>query len=147
MNTIVRSPVFYVPTGMRGLGLVCDDAGCYDGASPNTSIDLPVLVPGTTWPTSQSGGAYPASTGQGFNWGSLLNTLIGQAGSTARAAITPLSVLPPGSSYYQTAEGTAVTTGGRAPLSSQLGLTSLSGLLPILLIGGAVVLMVMAAKK
>jgi hypothetical protein len=112
------------------------------------SIGSPITISATAYPT-----ATVASPTPGFNWTSFLTNLVNQAGATARADIAPLSVLPRGSTVIQSPYGSAVTVGGAAaaanPLASQLGLrnmmSSLTGMLPILLIMGGVVLVISMA--
>jgi hypothetical protein len=144
MNAALNPRLVIVPR--YGLGQT-DSVNLVDtgGFITTAGTTVPSILPTTITPTATS----PA--GGGFNWTSFLTNLTNQAGATARASIAPLSVLPPGSSYFTSPYGTGVSVGGAAanPLASQLGLqnmmSSLTGMLPILLIVGGVVLVISMA--
>lgn len=108
-------------------------------------------VPSYTGVTASAGAGIPASTTT--NWTNILSNLINVAGKTTQVALSPLSALPAGSYYSQTPYGTIVSTGGAATSSAITSnllnslTSSLSGIMPILLIGGGVLVVMMMAKK
>jgi hypothetical protein len=142
MNAVAR-PKVVVMRRMTGRGLGQTDPALLDPTDLGwTTTNLPAYIGSNTIPTVGS----PVGTGPaagGINWGSFLNNLVNQAGTAYRATVAPMTLLPAGSTYVTSPYGTSVTTGGVPNLNaitSQLG-----GMLPILLIGGVVLVVIMMA--
>lgn len=105
---------------------------------------FPIDVSGTVTPAAGSGGGTNVNTSP-FNLTTFLSNVVSTAGKTAQTALSPYSALAPGTTLYTTPSGTMVSTAGAAGsnLLSSLNLGStLSSMLPILLIGGAAILLV-----
>jgi len=127
----------YTPVDTSGEAVDVAEGGTYQPPPP--AYQTYSTMPSTGWPTATGAGA------GGSTWTNIINNLISTAGKAYQANVAPATLLPPGSTYVTSPYGTQVTTGGAlnpAALTSQL-----SGLLPILLIGGAVVLVFMMANK
>ena len=159
MNAI-RYPMMRVQYRRRGLGQTsCQDANgnpvdCGDPSAllttctaasqsecpPGTTwIYSPSPFPSTTTPSAQPGGA--STTTQPINWGQIIGNLITTAGKTAQTAISPLSNLTPGTTYYSTPQGTLVSTAGGA--TNALATANIAAYMPLILLAGGAVALIM----
>jgi hypothetical protein len=122
--------------GRRGLG---QDDGSH--------LDLSTAYPISQFPGGGTG--VPAETDISINWNSLLSQLVG-AGTTIGKQFAsysnPIYNLAPETYYQQTPWGTVVSTAG-TPGTNPLATVSSSSLMPLLLLGGGVLLAVMVARK
>src|SRR6516165_315973 len=104
MNAAINPRLVIIPR--YGLGQTGDAATAL--ADPTdlgwTTTSVPAYT-GVSLATTPAATAPGTPIGPQFSWTSFLNNLIGQAGATARASIAPLSVLPPGSSYFSSPYG------------------------------------------
>jgi hypothetical protein len=138
---------YYNPTQVFGVGIADPGFVNYD---PSPTGSDPASAPGSVsawWNAtfgSGSGSSAPPSSSPWSN-PSLLATAINQIGSTVRTAIFPQSALPPGSVYTTSPYGTTITTGGAASTAALT--SSLTGMLPILLLVGGVVLVISMVKR
>lgn len=111
----------YFPSRGRGMGDALDDE---IAALPvgNTTLDTMPLY----WPSSSSGG------GGGFDLSALISSLVGTAGKVATVAVAP--------------QGSVITPSGMVTTPGAIAASSLSGMIPLLLIGGVIILGVSMAK-
>lgn len=150
--------------GWSGLGdTVCPDypdtSTCYDTGTTDTSTQTVTFPPGyptgttlpsTGSPSAGSGGATPPATSTPVNWTAVIQSII--TGTAKGVQLSQLTNMAPGSFYQQTPQGAIIaSTAGIPGTSAFTNLTSsanLQGMMPILLVGGAVVvLMMMGARR
>jgi hypothetical protein len=124
---------------LRGLG--------QDASSIDLSQIYPVPGAYSGWDATTPA-TLPSPTSTGFNWQTFLQPLVtagAQIGKQFASYANPLYNLAPGTYYQQTPYGTVVSTAGvPGSVGAALGTTNL---MPILLIGGGVLLVAMMAGK
>ena len=146
-----------VRRGLHGMGQSGDYGGETGSApvDPSAPIDVtshPVYTPTYGIPTLPSTGTNTASSGGGtpptpINWTAIAQSII--QGTAKVVQLSQLTNMPAGSYYQQTPQGAIIASTAGIPGSASAALNSsgLTGMMPLLLVGGGLVLLMMMGSR